>query len=230
MIIKEHLFTDMIELQVALEEKLLSTLSKAVVDRGHAVMAVPGGSTPVHLFKSLAKKDFNWKDITITLTDERWVDKTHPDSNENRLRSHFIDHINATFIPLKNDAATAREGQQVTEQMLERVNFPMDICLLGMGEDGHIASLFPEAPELGKAIDIHSKQRCIAMTPPNMPQERISLTLNTLINTRQIILLIQGDKKRKVYLKAKESTDHIIPPVGHILHQSHAPIDVYWAA
>ena len=106
----------------------------------------------------------------------------------------------------------------------------MDICLLGMGEDGHIASLFPEAPELEKALDISNKNHCIAITPPNSTQKRLSLTLRTLLNTKQIILLITGDKKRKVYLEAKEAANNITFPVGHILHQSHAPIDVYWAA
>ncbi|MBL4607908.1 MAG: 6-phosphogluconolactonase [Pseudomonadales bacterium] len=230
MMINEHLFTDYEELQIALTERFISTLSKALVDNGHAVVAVPGGATPVPLFQTLAKQDFDWSNITFMLTDERWVKNTHSDSNENLLRRHFLDATQARFIPLKSEASTASEGQEITEKKLQHILFPTDICLLGMGEDGHIASLFPEAPELVKALDMQSKQLCIAITPPNMEQERLSLTLNALLNTRQLILLIKGDKKRKIYLEAKDAADNIISPIGHILHQSQAPIDVYWTA
>lgn len=230
MMINEHLFNDLDELQTTLTEHLLSILSKALVKKGQAVMAVPGGSTPVPLFQALAKEDFDWKKVTFLLTDERWVESSHAESNENLLRTHFLSATEAGFIPLKSKAETAKEGQKATEKRLEKVLLPTDICLLGMGEDGHIASLFPEAPELEQALDTSSKQRCIAVSPPNSPQERLSLTLSALLNTNQIILLIKGDKKRKIYLEAKEAKDNITFPVGHILHQSHAPIDVYWTA
>jgi 6-phosphogluconolactonase len=230
MMINEHLFNDLDELQATLTEHLLSTLSKALVNNGHAVMAVPGGSTPIPLFQALAKENFDWKNVTFLLTDERWVESSHADSNENLLRTHFLNSTKAGFIPLKSDATSAKEGQNATERKLQKIHFPMDICLLGMGEDGHIASLFPEAPELDKALDTNNKQRCIAISPPNTPQERLSLTLSALLDTRQIILFIKGDKKRKVYLEAKAATDNITFPVGHILHQSQAPIDVYWTA
>ena len=230
MMINEHLFNDFDELQATLTENLLSILSKALVKKGQAVIAVPGGSTPVPLFQALAKEDLDWKRVTFLLTDERWVENTHADSNENLLRTHFLNASEAGFIPLKSKADTAKEGQEATEKKLQKVPLPTDICLLGMGEDGHIASLFPEAPELKQALDTSNKQRCIAVSPPNTPQERLSLTLSALLNTSQIILLIKGDKKRKIYLEAKEAKDNITFPVGHILHQSHAPIDVYWTA
>jgi len=230
MMINEHLFNDFDELQATLTEHLLSILSKALVKKGQAVIAVPGGSTPIPLFQALAKEDFDWKKVTFLLTDERWVESSHAESNENLLRTHFLNANEAGFIPLKSKADTAKEGQEATEKKLQKIPFPTDICLLGMGEDGHIASLFPEAPELNKALDTCNQKRCIAITPANTLQERLSLTLSTLLDTRQIILLIKGDKKRKVYLEAKEAKDNITFPVGHILHQSHAPIDVYWTA
>lgn len=230
MMINEHLFNDFDELQATLTEHLLNILSKALVKNGAAVMAVPGGSTPIPLFQELAKKKFNWEKVTFLLTDERWVDNSHTESNENLLRTHFLDTSGANFIPLKSKADSAKEGQKATEKRLEQIPFPTDICLLGMGEDGHIASLFPDAPELNQALDTNSKQRCIAVSPPSTPQERLSLTLSALLNTNQIILLIKGDKKRKIYLEAKEAKNPITFPVGHILHQSHAPIDVYWTA
>ena len=230
MIVNEHLFTDMRALKTALTEALLAALSKAISIKGHAVMALPGGTTPVPLFKALAKKKFNWCNVTITLTDERWVKNTHKNSNEGLLRTHLLDYCNAVFVPLKNDASTAKEGQRITEQKLSRIIYPMDICIVGMGEDGHIASIFPDSPQRESAIDQHSDQHCIAISRANSPQERLSLTLNTLINTHKIILLIQGDQKRKVYLKAKDSIENTDSPIGRMLHQSQAPIDVYWTA
>lgn len=230
MIVNEYLFTDMRALQTALTEALLAALSKAIARKGHAVMALPGGTTPVPLFKALAEKTFNWCNVTITLTDERWVKNTHADSNEGLLRTRLLDHCNANFVPLKSDALTAKEGQRITEQKLSRILYPMDICVVGMGEDGHIASIFSDSPELGSAIDPSNNQHCIAISRANSPQERLSLTLNTLINTQKIILLIQGDKKRKVYLEAKDAIENNDSPISQMLHQSQAPIDVYWTA
>ncbi|MCP4490840.1 MAG: 6-phosphogluconolactonase [Gammaproteobacteria bacterium] len=225
------------EIQTATRDELTSTLAdfvtsklRAAVDaRGSASLVVSGGSTPEPLFVALANTDLPWEKIYLTLADERWVDNKSKDSNEALLRGSLLQGFaaKANFVPLKNAAKTAGEGLHDCEAALSCIPRPFDLVVLGMGDDGHTASLFPRVS--GDALDIENPQHCAAIKPTTAPYERISMTASAILSSRQIILHIVGENKWQVYQQAVlgESLDEM--PVRLVLSQDKVPVGVYWS-
>ncbi len=211
----------------ALSKKIGEKLNEAILEKGYASLVVSGGNTPKPLFKKLSNLKLEWEKVTITLTDERWTDIKSQDSNENMVRENLLQNEakNAKFIGLKTSHKNAFEAQKTLAQKISTISKPFDLILLGMGEDAHTASLFPDAKELKSALydDISLK----AITPPNAPFERITLTLKTLLDAKSIILYIEGDKKYRVYKDVIESELDEKKPIGFILKQQKTPVEVY---
>lgn len=204
-------------------------LSEAIKDRGKASLVVSGGSTPKPFFAALKKYDLLWQHVWITLADERWVNADSPDSNERMVREQLLaDGTN--FIGLKNNAATPAEGIAGTEKWLDTIARPYDVVILGMGEDGHTASLFPETSGLEEALRVDNPHSCAAITPPPYaPHARMTQTLNALLNTRRLVLHITGAKKRTLYEEAQKPGSCITLPVRAIVQQDRVPLEVYWS-
>ena len=217
-------------LTTALADFIQSELATAVAKRGHASLVVSGGSTPRPLFEVLAQRQLPWKNITVTLADERWVDSTWKDSNEAMLRETLLQGAaaKARFISLKNSADTASAGEDDCEKSLASIVMPFDLIILGMGNDGHTASLFPKVA--GAALDKNTSRLCASVQPVDAPHERISLTAGALLNCRRIILHIVGDSKWQVYQQAIEAGAIDDLPIRVVLHQDKVPVDVYWSA
>ena len=133
-----------------LSQSIGEILTEAIKKRGRASIAVSGGSTPIPLFKEFSLLNIDWKKVDLTLVDDRWVDAKNADSNELLVRTHLIKNkaSKVNFIPLKNDSKTAKDGQKNSEEMLKNITLPFDVIVLGMGSDGHTASLFPCSDEL----------------------------------------------------------------------------------
>ena len=217
------------ELTLALADFIESELSAAVAKRGQASLVVSGGSTPKSLFEALSHKSLPWDKITITLADERWVDVSSKDSNETMIRETLLCNAaaEAIFVPLKNSAETAVEGQALCQQSVANIHLPFDLVILGMGEDGHTASLFPGVS--GSALDSGKPELCAAIKPPAAPHERMSLTARAILNSQKIILHIVGDKKWQVYREASSPGLPDELPIRVVLHQAQVPVDVYWS-
>ncbi|HDO30975.1 MAG TPA: 6-phosphogluconolactonase, partial [Desulfobacteraceae bacterium] len=184
-----HSFADADELAEHLAARVADLLRQAIKARGRATLVVSGGSTPKPLFRALAHQALDWGRVTVTLADERWVDTTAPDSNEGLLRRYLLrDQAGAAkVVGLKNKAATAKEGEKECAQRLAGLPRPFDVVILGMGGDGHTASFFPGARRLPEALDMKSGRDCLAISPPEAPHERMTLTLPVLLDSRQII-------------------------------------------
>ena len=134
----------------------------------------------------------------------------------------------ATFIGLKNSAADAIAGEAGTEQALAAIA-QFTVLILGMGDDGHTASLFPGADALALGLDMDSGRTCIGVTPTEAPHQRISMTLPRLLDSQQIILHISGSGKQQVLEQAQAGDDAAVLPIRAILHQQRAPLAIYWA-
>ena len=149
-------FPDRKDLVEEFAEEIGELLNKGIADNGRASLALSGGSTPLPLFERLSLLDIPWKDVVVTLVDERWVEATDDDSNERLVRIHLLQNraAAATFIGMKNRALSASEGERECEQQFQKVSRPFDVLILGMGGDGHTASLFPCAEKLGAATAI----------------------------------------------------------------------------
>lgn len=209
-------------------------LRQGVAERGRALLIVSGGSTPVPFFQALARCALDWSAVTITLADERWVPPDHPDSNEALVRAHLLraNAAAAHFVPLYNGAATPAEGVPELEATLAALPWPADAVVLGMGADGHTASLFPDAPELPYALLDAARARCLAVaapTPPNVPVPRVSLTRRALLDTRQLIVHLTGEDKLELLHQAMLPGDVAEYPIRAVLQQHAVPCHIFHA-
>ena len=226
-----HQFPDRESLVVDLTTQIADLLTTGIAKYGKASLAVSGGSTPVHLFEYLSTLDISWHDVVITLVDERWVEPSDEDSNERLIKTHLLRNkaAAATFIGMKNAAVTAGEGEAECEQRLQNVPRPFDVLILGMGGDGHTASLFPGAKKLTAATDMQSGRTCMGLAPLTAPHERMSLTLPAILDSRHIFLHITGQEKKDVLEKALSDGPIAEIPIRFVLRQQTTPLSVYWA-
>ncbi|MEL6362557.1 MAG: 6-phosphogluconolactonase [Pseudomonadota bacterium] len=172
---------------------------------GQAELALSGGSTPKALYSALAARNLSWDRVRLTLVDERWVPTNHPRSNEAFVREAFSGARDVQVSGLFNGAPSPSDGlTQGIEAMAEPArNF--DAVILGMGDDGHTASWFPHADGLDRALEANDKLTAItaeksAVTGDEV--DRISLTLSAIRPAGLVILLITGETKKEVLLRA----------------------------
>lgn len=204
-------------------------LEEALGERGEASLAVSGGSTPIPFFRALSAVELEWHRVTVTLADERWVTVDNPDSNERLVREHLLQGpaAEARFIGLKQPQQSATEGQKSCERALAAVPWPLDVVILGMGNDGHTASLFPDAPELHEAMASKNREHCIAVHPPTVAQARMSLTRRTLGEARHCVLHLKGEQKLETLKKALTdcAAEHEMPIRAFLRPK----LRVYWS-
>ena len=211
-------------------------LTRGIEKQGVASFIVPGGSTPSPIFEKLSRMSLLWNNVFITPSDERWVNIQHPQSNQRLIESCLmINHAKSSqIVGLKNDSSTPFEGEELSEKNISRIKKPFDVALLGMGEDGHFASLFPGSEQLERALDISSQKNCIGIDAHHSPvagefNQRMSLTLSALLKSKLIILIITGNKKLDVVRSAINENDSFDKPVAALLNQNKVPVEIYWA-
>ena len=226
-----HSFASEQELVNALAKEVAGSLSQAIEQDGCAALVVSGGRTPVVLFQQLSSTVLDWSKVLITLADERWVAPHHPDSNEKLVRTHLLMNRakQAQFVSLKNNASSARLGQVALAEALADLPDVFTVVMLGMGDDGHTASLFPGASTLEIALNRQNPLPCQWIQPPDAPHERMTLTLSRLLAAKKIFLHFTGAKKRAVY-DAAIADDSCGYPVRALANQQQTQVDVCWHA
>jgi len=225
-----HQYTHNAELVETLAQRIVEALLDAIDERDRASLAVSGGSTPVSLFQALSGIDIPWSKVVVTLVDERWVAEDHPDSNAQLVRRHLLCGYaaKARFVGLKTDASDPALAITDVEAKLRSKVLPLDVVVLGMGEDGHTASFFPQAQGLSEALE--SEQRiCCSIIPPIAPHPRMTLSLSALLGARQLFLHFIGAKKRRIFEAAKEPGLVSELPVRAVLNQSEVVIEIFYA-
>jgi 6-phosphogluconolactonase len=229
--VHEHRFPDSLALAHALSGEIKVDLEEAIQARGAASLVVSGGRTPARLFEQLRAEKLDWSKIWVTLADERWVETNSSVSNEKLVRETLLTGPAAAahFVGLKNPAPAPEAGADWATRALTRVPHPFDVVLLGMGDDGHTASLFPGSLALNKALDRSVPAGCIAINSLTAPHARLSLNLTALLDSRRIIVHIEGESKWQVYQRAKAAGPVAELPVRSVLQQKEVPIDIYWA-
>ena len=224
-------FPDATALTEALAADVIAALQQGLRERRGASLVVAGGRSPVALFDKVSGAELDWQRVWVTLTDERWIDATSSDSNEHLVREHLLRHAaaSANFVGMKNDAADPVRGAAASWAGIEKLPRPFDQVVLGMGDDGHIASLFPDSPALHVGLDLQQAPGCVGMRAPAPPQARMSLNLSALLDARRIALLIVGSGKWATYERALMEGPVAQMPVRALLRQQHVPLAVYWA-
>ncbi len=207
----------------ALAGELAAALSEAISARGRALLAVSGGRTPKQVFERLRQSELDWSRVTLTLTDERWVPADHPESNERLVRDHLLQGAakSAAFIPLFGGEDSPEAGQPACEARLKALALPFDAVYLGMGGDGHFASLFPGDP----AVEAR-EGRCVAVAATETRLPRMSLTAPAILNARKVFLLFSGADKHAAYTGARKTGSYRDIPLRLILSQTPTPVSV----
>jgi len=216
------------ELNTVLNKDIAKYLTTALSKQGAASLAVSGGSSPAEMLTLLGKQNLDWAKIQTLLVDDRWVNADHSDSNQAMLNKTLFSGLaaNSRYLPLKNEAADVNDGQYACEEQLAELAWPLTIVHLGMGNDGHTASWFHDAPEYPMLTAAH-EQHCTAVHPSAAPYSRISLTPAAVLNSERIVIQIFGKAKRDV-LEAALAKDADFP-ISLVLHQQRVPVDIYWA-
>jgi 6-phosphogluconolactonase len=221
------------ELYPALTEAIVARLKAAIDSRAFASIAACGGTTPAPLYELLSATGIKWNKVTLTLTDERWVPPESERSNERFLRTHLLKGpaANVSFVPLKTNDARAAYAEAKVHARIARIRRPFDVTLLGMGNDGHTASLIPDANGLAEALDIGSPSLAKAIIPPAETAlgERMTLTLRALLDSRAIFILVRGEEKREAFERAMENGSIREAPVRAVLRQIRVPVETFWA-
>lgn len=207
-------------------EAIASWLAAGLDENNRASFVGTGGSSPGPVYDLLSTLPLPWDQISVTLSDERWVPPSSPDSNERQLRERLMvgEAACARFVPLWSDAPTAEDAAEAAEAALADL-FPADVVLLGMGEDGHFASLFPGSPVLEEGLDPFGGSLVIAVPAgdPAPAIERLSLTLYALKQAFLTIVLVRGEAKRRIL----EDRDDL--PIHALFRATDMPVRVIWS-
>lgn len=214
------------QLAEALAANVAEHLRTAVAANGVATLVVSGGRSPVAFFQALAEQPLDWSKMVVSLADERWVPVEHADSNAGLLQRFLLQGpaAEARFIGLYNVAQSLEEAALVADQTLAELP-PIDVLILGMGDDGHTASLFPKSPNLSEALDLNSSRRCLPMLAPTVPHQRLTLTRQLLASARLPILSVSGQAKLDTLRAALAGDDPAEMPVRAFLDSS---LEIYW--
>lgn len=204
-------------LAAAAAAAIAERLTEAIALRSRASLVGTGGRSPGAIYDRLAEGGPDWSQVNVTLSDDRCVAADDPASNEKLVRERLLrgPGKRAHLLPLwpEPDPAALAALQ------------PFDVVMLGMGEDGHIASLIPGDPDLEDALTTTAATRRVPAGLGKPPVARITLTLSALLDARAIFLLIAGETKRGVVARALAGEDL---PVGRLISQSKAPIRIFW--
>lgn len=228
----ERVFSDVEKLEAALAEEIISSLQTQLKEQNKASLLLSGGSTPVNLYSKLSHFDLDWSQITIGLVDERYVPIDNVNSNERLIKASLIQNkaSKASFIGMVCDATDLDKNLELAVEQNKAFYDGTACVLLGMGTDGHTASLFPydEKSMIGLQNMVDNVP-LLYTNSPNEPKQRISYTIDGLLNTKRLFLYFTGAEKMKVFSDAKTHDQPLKLPISSFIHQQQKILEVFWA-
>lgn len=225
--VSEHRFDTREAASAAVAARIAALCVRSIDNEGDARIVVSGGSTPERCFELLSGMELDWPRVHVMLSDERWVPADDDNSNERLVRDKLlVDQANAAQLLAvhRADQTVAQRAESLQDSQPAN---GFTCSLLGMGEDGHFASLFPGATTLDEGLNPNGDRFYLPVTTAASPHPRLSMTLSALLQSDEIQLLFFGDDKMSVYRDALSVDSEL--PVAHLLRQTRTPVSVYWS-
>ncbi len=226
-----HTFGESSELVLKLSQAICKLLRNTIEKNGKASLVVSGGNTPKKLFTKLSLCDIAWDKVVISLCDERWVDNGSDDSNEKLVKTYLLKNYakKANFIGMFQQITNLEEAKIIYEKIVKDKISPIDVIILGMGNDGHTASLFPNNEKFTEAFSLKNEDFTLVVRQKGVKFHRLGLTRAAILNAKHIFLHFEGKKKFDIYNAVKDMDDFDKYPISSILNQKTKNIEVYYA-
>jgi 6-phosphogluconolactonase len=223
----EHKFESRDAASIAAAARIAGIVNARLLRDSSTTIAVCGGTSPVRCFETLSAYELEWQDVRVVLTDERWVPSDHEDSNERLVRETLLQDkaSGGNVLSLYQSDLSVDERCDSLQTELKGTQFAA--ALVGMGADGHFASLFADAAGLKTGLNTQNRLFYMPVRTAASPYPRISMTLGALLQSDEILLLFFGDEKLAVYEKAKAGDTSY--PIAALLEQQVVPVNLYWA-
>lgn len=228
-----HCFPDPAALAESLAAIVADNLRTALTTRGVASLVLSGGNTPKRFLQALSLQSLPWKNVVVTLVDERWVPESNERSNARLLRENLLHGpaAEACFLPLYRDTPEPEQALAGIERDLASLPAPFDAVVLGMGSDGHTASFFPGGDRLADALDPAGAAMALPMRAPGAGEPRITLALPPLLAARHLYLHMEGVAKLRILEDAIAGTGAGAGyPIRSVLQHATSPVQVFYTA
>ncbi len=225
-------YEDVAEMAEAVAGDIQFIVESAIEARGGAVIALAGGKTPVPIYARLARAKLDWKRVTIIPGDERIVPLGDPLSNVTMIGKTFLP-AGARVMPIVPQAiADYKAAGRSADALMQDLHWPLDLCLLGVGGDGHTASIFP-GPDFDEALNGPKERRMLGVLPDPLPADapvpRVTLSRAAIVGAASVMIAVTGTAKRKVLEAAIKQGPSSTYPIGRVLADTELPVDIHWA-
>ena len=225
-------FLDGAELAQGFSDWTAHLLRTAIEARGAALLIVSGGTTPLRYFQALSERSLDWSRVAITLADERRVPDDSPRSNARLVREALLRNLaaSAQFAPLADSRLPGDRELAAAGARIARLPLPADLVVLGMGDDGHTASWFPNAEGLAEAMDPAARALVQPISAPGAAEPRLTLTGRVILRARRLALQIEGAGKLATLAKAFDVGPIEAMPIRAVLRQAADRLTIFSAA
>ena len=227
--LRENIFTNKAELELTLAKEISKKLELEIKNKGQATLLVSGGSTPKKLYEILSNKEIDWNNVNIGLIDERFVSPDTNESNELLIKNTLLQNKanDAKFIGLVFNLNDYEENLNIAISKNKALYKSITCSILGMGLDGHTASLFPNSKEVYTNDSIYQDKMIINTKATSEPSKRISYTKAKILSSNHLFLYFNGKEKLDVFNSAKETNNSSVKPISAFIHQNKKTLNVF---